>query len=86
MSWPSVAALVAVLAFVFFVFRILLKEKAIAQENTIRFALIVVGVVLAAVIVFVPVANPNVVSGLVGILGAIFGYVIRDIAHGKNQT
>lgn len=86
LSWSYVAALVATLAFFYLIFRLLLKEKAIGQENTIRFAALVVGIVLALAIVFVPIANPAASSSLVGVIGVIFGYVIRDVAGSASKA
>lgn len=79
-NWSSVVALVAVLGFFYLVLRILLKEKSIGLENTIRFAALIAGVILALALVFLPVANPTAASGLIGVIGAIIGYVIRDAA------
>lgn len=86
LSWSYVVALVAVLIFFYLVFRVLLEEKAIGQKNTIRFAALVVGIVLALAVVFIPIANAAASSSLVGIIGVIFGYVIRDVAGPVNKT
>ncbi len=81
MNWPTVAALCLLLAFVMGIFIYLLKVKRIDSENTIRFACITVGVLIIVIVALVPIANGSVSTGLIGLVGTIFGYVIRDVAR-----
>lgn len=79
MDWQSVATIGLLLLFAAVLLLVLLKEKRIDSENTIRFASIAVGVLIIVILAFVPVANDKIASGLIAFGGTLFGYVIRDV-------
>ncbi len=60
-------SIVALLVFAYMALKILLTEKAIAQENTIRFGALITVVLIIAAVVFSPVDNDNAVTGMIGI-------------------
>lgn len=79
MDWQSVAAIGLLLLFAAVLLLVLLKEKRIDSENTIRFAAIAVGVLIIIILAFVPLANDTISSGLIAFGGTLLGYVIRDV-------
>jgi|GEM_PF-5106024 len=80
MNWPNVVVIALALLFSFGLLALLLKEKRIDSENTIRFACIAAGLLIVIIVAFVPIANDKASSGLIALGGTIFGYVICDVA------
>lgn len=78
-TWPAAVIAIALLAFIGCVLCFLLREKRIDSENTIRFSCIGLIVLIIVIVAFIPIANHDVVSGLLTLAGTALGYIIRDV-------
>ena len=76
-DFNAIIKLLMILVFSYSIFRFLLTAKAIGSENTMRFSALLVSLTIVLIVAVFPLTQ-EVSTALIGLVGTIIGYFIRD--------